>query len=567
MRPGHFLLLGAVAAGLAAAAPGTAIRLVDRATESGVAIRTTNGNPERRYIIETIGSGAALLDYDLDGDLDLYIVNGSRLEAMPQGEQPIAALYRNDGGGRFTDITTGSGLAIPFWGFGAAVGDYDNDGDPDLLVTAFGPDRLFRNNGDGTFTERGAAAGLDSNRWGASAAFFDADQDGLLDIYITNYITFDAASIPPKGDPNSPCRFRNLTVMCGPNGLPGAVDHFYHNNGDATFTDIAAEAGLFTDGKYYGLGVTTVDVDGDGRQDILVANDSTPNHYYRNLGGLKFEDEAMMSGFAYSGDGREQAGMGIDTGDVDANGTMDIFITNFSHDYATLRLNDGAGMLEDSSVRLGLAEPTIRTLGWGTVMVDLENDGDLDLFLANGHVYPEVDDADIGTSYLQPNQIFEQTAPLVFREVTAAQVPALGVRSRHRGLAAGDLNGDGKIDLTVTIMDGQPELLMNESAGGSWIGLRLVGRASNRDAVGARVELRAGERVWVLERRGGGSYLSASSPVLLAGLGTVKALDSVAIRWPSGERQSLGALAPGSVHTVVEPAGAGNPAAAAPAHH
>ena len=549
---------------MVAAAPGSAIRFVERAAEAGITIQTTNGNLERRYIIETIGSGAALLDFDRDGDLDVYVVNGSRLEPPGDGPQPVAALYRNDGSGKFTDVAPAAGLSIPFWGFGAAVGDYDNDGDPDLLVTAFGPDKLFRNNGDGTFTERGVAAGLDSPRWGTSAAFFDPDQDGLLDIYVANYITFDAASIPVKGDPNSPCRFRNLTVMCGPNGLPGAIDHLYHNNGDGTFTDVASSAGLFTEGKYYGLGVTTVDIDADGRQDILVANDSTPNHYYRNLGGMRFEDEGMMSGFAYSSDGREQAGMGIDAGDIDGNGTMDIYITNFSHDYATLRLNDGAGMLEDATVRLGLAEPTIRTLGWGTLMLDMDNDGDLDLFLANGHVYPEVDTADIGTSYLQPNQIFEQIGPLKFREVTADEVPALGIRSRHRGLAAGDLDGDGDIDLLVTVLDGPPELLLNESRGGSWIGLRLVGRTSNRDAVGARVKLRAGERTWLLERRGGGSYLSASSPVLTAGLGDIKALTAIEVLWPSGARQTLEGLALGRTHTLVEPS---DRAPAAPAHH
>jgi len=511
------------------------IRFVNRATESGITIRTVNGSPERNYIIETLGGGAAFLDFDADGDLDLYVVNGTLLEPDPASPPATGVFYLNDGKGRFTDITRATGLGgRPFWGFGAATGDYDNDGDTDLYVTAWGPDHLFRNNGDATFTDVARDAGVDDDRLSTSAAFVDYDADGDLDLYVANYVTFDPATIPRKGDPNSPCTFRGLIVMCGPHGIPGAVDFLYRNNGDGTFTDVAAEAGLYTQEGYYGLGVVTTDVDLDGAVDILVANDSTPNHYYHNLGGGRFSDDALVAGFAYSNDGREQAGMGIDAADMDGDGDQDIFITNFSHDYSTLRINDGQGYLEDSSVRLGLFEPTVRTLAWGTVIFDFENDGDLDIFSANGHVYPEVDPADIGTTYRQQNLLLENRGSLVLREVPHDMTADL-----HRGTAAGDIDGDGDLDLLVTVMNAQPELLVNESPYGSWMAVRLVGHTSNRDGVGARVIVTAGDRKWIAQRNGGGSYLSASDPRVRFGLGTVRAVDRIEVTWPSGLRQIL----------------------------
>ncbi len=536
---------------LAADPPPSRIRFVNRAEEAGLRIRTLSGDPARNYIIETLGSGAALFDYDGDDDLDLYVANGSRLEPIPPGEEPHGALYRNDGPWRYTDVTRAAGLALHFWGFGTATGDFDNDGDPDLYVTAWGPNHLFRNNGDGTFTDVAERTGTDDARFGASAAFLDYDQDGDLDLYVANYVTFDPAAVPRKGDPDSPCNFRGLTVMCGPHGLPGAVDVLYRNNGDGTFTDVSLESGLFTDGGYYGLGVTAADMDGDGRVDILVANDSTPNHFYRNLGDGRFLDEALMAGFAYSNDGREQAGMGIEASDLDGDGDEDTFVTNFSHDYSTLSLNDGKGMLEDASVRLGLFEPTVRTLGWGTVLADFDADGDRDIFIANGHVYPEVEAADIGTTYRQQNQILENLGNLSFREVPH-DMPA----DLHRGTAAGDIDGDGDIDLVVTVQDAVPELLENRSETGSWVMFRLVGRGSNRDAVGARVTIHAGGHRIHAQRRGGGSFLSASDPRIYVGLGTIRSIERVEVAWPSGRQQTLENPAPGRVHVILEDAGA-----------
>lgn len=524
-------------------------------------MRTMNGNPERNYIIETLGSGAAMIDYDLDGDLDLYVVNGSALEPIPAGDEPLPRLYRNDGNGRFTDATAKSGLGLPFWGFGAAVGDYDNDGDPDLYVTAWGPNHLFRNNGDGTFSDVAQQAGVDDPRWGTSAAFLDYDGDGALDLFVANYVTFDPTKVPKKGDPNSPCTFHGLTVMCGPRGLPGAVNVLYHNNGDGTFDDVTSDAGLFTEATDYGLGVVTADIDGDGRSDILVANDSTANHYYRNLGNGHFSDDGVVAGFAYSSDGREQAGMGIDVADIDGDGDLDVIVTNFSHDYSTLRLNDGKGILEDVSVRVGLVEPTLRTLGWGTQMVDMDNDGDIDIFIANGHVYPEVEHADIGTTYLQRNQIFENAGDLALKEVLPEAGSDLERVALHRAVAGGDIDGDGDIDFFVTVLNGQPKLLTNESPPASWLEVRLAGHASNRDGVGARATVRSGSRTWVAERAGGRSYLAACDSRLHFGLGRASRVDSLEIRWPSGTRQTIPNPPINRVLSVEEPGpNAPNPA-------
>jgi hypothetical protein len=536
------------------------IRYVERTDGSGITLRTTNGDPKSPYIIDTLGSGAALFDYDADGDMDLYFVNGSSLE-IPAGQEPPGALYRNEGGGRFTDVTRQALLEDHFWGFGVASGDYDNDGDPDLYVTAWGPNRLYRNEGDGTFRNVAPEAGVDDPRWGTSAAFLDYDGDGLLDLFAANYVTFDPAKIPRAGDPNSPCAFRGLMVMCGPHGLPGAVNILYHNNGDGTFTDVHEQAGLFMGGTYYGLGVATVDIDGDRRQEILVANDSTANHLYRNLGDGRFVDEGVMAGFSYSNDGREQAGMGIYPADIDNDLDMDVLITNFSHDYTTLRINDGGGMLEDVSVRIGLAEHTLRTLGWGTIIFDPDNDGDRDIFIANGHVYPEVEQADIGTKFLQPCQIFENLGEMKLREVLPApedRENALHHAATHRALAAGDIDDDGDVDLVVTANNGRPRLLVNESAleggaRGNWLHLRLVGRASNRDGVGVRVIARAGGKSWLAERIGGGSFLSACDPRLHLGLGPNRQVDSMEVTWPSGARQTLGPVQAGRTLILEEP--------------
>jgi len=534
------------------------LRFVNKSAEAGIVMPTTNGDLTRDWIIDTLGSGAALLDYDRDGDLDIYVANGSTVDPIPKGREPLPYLYRNEGNGRFSEVAADAGLAAAYWGFGVTAADYDNDGDQDLYVTAWGPNHLYRNNGDGTFTDVAREAGVDDDRYGTSTAFLDYDHDGLLDLYVVNYVTFDPAKIPRRGDPNSPCTFRGLTVMCGPHGLPGAVDVLYHNNGDGTFTDVSKQAGILAEGGWFGLGVVTADVDGDGWTDILVANDSTPNQFYRNQHDGTFVDDGVMTGFAYSNDGREQAGMGIEVADIDQDGDLDIFVTNFSHDYCTLNINDGSGFLEDVSVRVGLVEPTVRFLGWGTALFDAENDGDIDILIGNGHVYPQVEAADIGTSYMQRKQLFENRGNLRFQEVQpdggALEQPGLS-----RGLAAGDIDGDGDIDLFLTNNNGVPDLIMNESSSGTWLGVHLVGTASNRDGLGARVTVKAGGKQWMAERHGGGSFLSSGDPTVHFGLGAVERIDAVEIRWPSGLTQTLPSPAPNQVVTALEPAGPQSP--------
>jgi len=540
----------------------TRFRFVNLSNDAGILGHTTNGDLTRDWIIDTLGSGAALLDFDGDGDTDIYVANGSMVEGIVPGKEPLPYLYRNDGNEKFTDVAAAAGLAVPFWGFGVTAADYDNDGDPDLYVTAWGPNHLYRNNGDGTFTDVSREAGVDDDRYGASTAFLDYDHDGLLDLYVTNYVTFDPAKIPRRADPNSPCTFRGLTVMCGPHGLPGAVDVLYHNNGDGTFTDVSRQAGILAEGGWFGLGVATADIDGDGWTDILVANDSTPNQFYRNQHDGTFVDDGLMSGFAYSNDGREQAGMGIETADIDQDGDLDIFVTNFSHDYCTLNLNDGKGFLEDVSVRVGLVEPTVRFLGWGTALFDAENDGDIDIFIGNGHVYPQVEEADIGTSYMQRKQLFENRGNLTFVEVEP-DGGAISQPGLSRGVAAGDIDGDGDIDLFVTNNNGQPDLIMNESKSGAWLGVRLVGTASNREGLGARVTVKAAGKKWMAERRGGGSFLSSGDPVVHFGLGTAERVDQVEIRWPSGRTQIIESPALNQVITALEPGGSSGGAPAA----
>jgi len=526
---------------------------------SGLTGVTVAATPPWKYIIDNIGTGIALLDYDLDEDLDIFQVQSSALASFP-GPTPTDHLYRNDGRGRFQDVTAEAGVIAPGWGFGVAVGDYDNDGDPDLYVPSWGPNRLFRNDGNGTFREVGTEAGVDDRGWGASAAFFDYDGDGLLDLYVTKYLDFDLDKIPATGDPNHPCNFRGLQVVCGPRGLKPASDILYHNNGDGTFADVSADAGLALDRPYFGLGVVTGDIEGDGDPDIFVANDSSPNYLYRNDGRGHFAEDAVLSGVAYSGDGREQAGMGCDMGDPDGDGDLDIFVNNFSHDYSTLYINDGTGFFEDMSLNAGLVERTIRSLSWGTSFQDLDNDGDEDLFISNSHVYPEADEANIGSTFKQRCQVFLNDGMAFFTELPPAPGSGLERAAAHRGAAFGDIDADGDVDVVVTRMFETPALFRNDlPPGRHWISIRLAGTRSNRDAVGARVWVVAGGKKRLLERKGGGSFESASDPKLHTGLGAVGRVDAVEIRWPSGATEShTGPPVDGTV-TFVEPDAAPGP--------
>jgi hypothetical protein len=528
---------------------------VEPGYESGLTEKTVAAPTPWVYIIDNVGTGVALLDFDLDGDLDIFQVQASALGGFPTLRPPTDHLYRNEGGGKFTEVTSESDLGDTAWGQGTIVGDYDNDGDPDLFVSTFGVDRLYQNEGDGTFREIANEAGVDNDGWSTSAAFFDFDNDGLLDLYVARYLEFDTTKIAPRGDPNHPCTFRGVMVVCGPMALEPSIDVLYRNNGDGTFTEVTVEAGIVTKEPSFALGVVTGDVDNDGDLDFFVANDSEPNHLYINDGTGKFSEDGLILGVAYAGDGRSQASMGCAFGDPDADGDLDLFVNHFSHDYSTLYINDGAGFFEDQTLKAGLVGPMVTSLSWGTSFLDLDNDGDEDLFIANSHVYPEADDAHIGSSFLQRCKVLLNDGKGRFTDHTGEEAgPALSHEAAHRGAAFGDVDEDGDIDVIVTRMFERLAFYRNDLPPGShWVSIRLVGTRGNRDAIGARVWVNAGGRRWLKERHGGGSFESSNDPRLHVGLGSIPKIDSVEIRWPSGLVEKRTSVAIDRTVTFVEP--------------
>jgi len=520
-------------------------------------LHVVSGSAAKDYILETIGTGVAAFDFDNDGWQDLFFVNGSRLEGFPAGEAPLQRLLRNRGDGTFEDVTARSGLGAHFWGFGAATGDYDNDGMTDLYVTAWGPDRLFRNRGDGTFADVSEASGIRDDRWGASAAFADFDNDGLLDLFIANYVSFDTKKVPRRADPERPCWYRGAMVMCGPTGLEAEADILYRNNGDGTFEDVTARAGIRTDIGMFGLGVAVADYDEDGDSDIYVANDATPNQLYRNRGDGTFDEVGAMSGVAYGSDGTEQGSMGTAFGDYDGDGRLDIVVTNFSHQSFQLYRYAGEGYFEDMTYPSGLAEATFLSLGWATGFFDMDNDGDLDIFFANGHVYPGVDAMQIGTTYLQRNQFMRNDpapsgAERLFVDLGRQARVAPDVLRSYRGGGPFDFDRDGDLDLVLTVMDSPPVLLRNDgSASGAWIGMRPIGRVANRSGVGVRVAAAAAGRRQVRHSGGGGSFLwSADSWVHFGLAGEEKA--DLEVLWPGGGRQTFRGVKARAAYVLVE---------------
>jgi hypothetical protein len=507
--------------------------------------RHRSGTPQKETILETMGSGVAVLDYDNDGWLDIYLLNGSTSAAM-KGQQapPRAMLLHNNRDGTFTDVTDKAGVANERWGFGVAVADYDNDGWPDIYVANYGKNRLYHNNRDGTFTDVAEKAGVALGGWSTSPTWGDCDHDGLLDLFVPGYVKFDLDHPPIAGQgaiPTNFCQFRGIAVMCGPRGLPGEPDHLFHNNGDGTFTDLSSKAGVSDPAGYYGLGAVFVDIDDDGWLDLAVANDSVPNYLYRNRHDGTFEDISYASGFALSEDGREQASMGIAVGDYNRDGKVDFFTTTFSDDYKTLYRNDGGGSFTDVTFRSGLATPTIPFLSWGTAFIDFDNDGLLDLFIANGHVYPQVDLQDWGTTWAERPQLFRNLDGSKFQEVPPATESGLADVIAARGAAFGDLFNDGHIDVVLNNLDSKPALLRNVVHNSNhWLTLKLIGGPkSPKDAIGAKVFLTAGgvrQRIDVIS---GGSYLSSSDLRPHFGLGAAKTIDSLEIDWPSGRKQML----------------------------
>lgn len=502
--------------------------------------RHVMGTPETNFIIETVGSGVALLDYDNDGWLDIYLVNGSTYDAMTgKATPPHAALFHNNHDGTFTDVAQQAGVTNDRWGFGVAVGDYDNDGWPDLYVTNFGKNRLYHNNHDGTFTDVAEKAGVTLGNWSTGPTFGDYDGDGKLDLFVPGYVHYDMEHPPVPGSAVvafSTCEFRGLKVMCGPRGLKGEPDHLFHNNGDGTFTEVSQKAGVADANNYYGLTAVFADLNNDGKVDLAVANDSTPNYLYINKGDGTFEDDSYASGYALNENGRETASMGIAVGDYLNNGWLDLYNTVFSDDYNPLYRNDGAANFTDVSYQAGIAEPTIPFLGWGTGFLDFDNDGWKDIFAANGHVYPGVDQSDWGTTFAERPLLFHNLHNGKFEIVPPVKGTGLSALIVARGAAFGDLFNDGKIDVVINQLHGTPVLLRNVNPDKNhWIEFKLVGGPkSPRDAVGATVYVTAGG----IRQRGdvisGGSYASSNDQRVHFGLGTSAKIDSIEIRWPSG---------------------------------
>ncbi len=519
-----------------------AVKLVDVASQAGVTLLNVCGDVSKDYIVDANGSGVAWLDYDNDGRLDLLIVNGSTREHLAQGGDPMLALYHNDGKGHFDDVTARSGMTRRGWGNGVCVADYDNDGFSDVYVTGIGGGALFHNNGNGTFSDvtRRSRTGNDGH-WGSGCAFGDYNRDGFVDLYVANYVKWNQAKIPRRGE-TAGCRFLVIDVYCGPKSLEGEPDVLYKNNGDGTFTDVTTAAHV-KDPGYPGFGVLFSDLDNDGWPDLYVANDSTANFLFHNNGDGTFTEKALVAGVAVSGDGREQAGMGVDAGDYNGDGLLDLVVTNFSHDYNTLYENHAGGFFNDVSYRTGLAAGSGPYMGWGVGFVDLDNDGLLDIFTANGHVYPQVDAHGIGTKYAQRKQVFRNIDGRRFANVTDAIGGGLLIEKSSRGAAFGDYDNDGRLDVVVSNINDRPTLLHNESTGGHWATFRLVGSKSNRDAIGARVVVTAGGRRQLVEVRSGGSYASQNDLRAHVGLGAADRMERVEIRWPSGAVETASGLA------------------------
>jgi hypothetical protein len=466
-------------------------------------------------------------------------------------------LFHNNHDGTFTDVTAKAGVANERWGVGVAVADYDNDGWPDLYVANFGKNRLYHNNHDGTFTDIAEKAGVALGSWSAGPSWGDYDHDGLVDLFVPGYVQFDPDHPPIAGQNGIPpgfCKFRGIDVMCGPRGLKGEGDHLFHNNGDGTFTDVSAKAGVADASGYYGFASVFVDVDDDGWVDLAVANDSVPNYLYHNRHDGTFEDVSYLSGFALTEDGREQASMGIAVGDYNRDGKVDFYVSAFSDDYNALYRNDGDGNFSDVTYQAGLAEPTIPFLAWGTGFLDFDNDGLTDIFVANGHVYPGVDQQDWGTTWAQRPQLFRNLDGVKFREVPPATGSGLADVLTARGAAFGDLFNDGRIDVVLNNIDSTPTLLRNVAKSEShWIAIRLIGTGkSPRDGGGSKVFVTTGTVRQRVDIFSGGSFGSSSDMRAHFGLGSASKIDKMEIQWPSGTKQQVAVPGIDRIITVEE---------------
>ncbi len=561
----------------------------DTAQKAGLTFHEVFGGVNtKKYIIETTGTGVAIFDYDNDGWPDIFIVNGTTLEALP-GKAPTSHLYHNNHDGTFTDVTQKAGLTHTGWGQGVCVGDYDNDGWEDLYVTYYGKNVLYHNNGDGTFSDVSKKAGVSGSgkSWGNGCAFVDYDRDGHLDLMVANYVDFDLATAPAPGDRPS-CMWKGVPVMCGPRGLTPARNILYHNRGNGTFEDVSAKSHIEQADGHYSLSVSTLDYDNDGWPDIFVACDSTASILYHNNRDGTFTDVAITAGAAFNDDGRAQAGMGSTVADYNGDGTLDIFKTNFSDDTSTLYRNNGNGTFDDMTFPAGLGLNT-KYLGWGTMFFDFDNDGWPDLLLVNGHVYPEVDSQHLGSTFEEPRILYHNNGNGTFTDISPGAGTGITTPQSSRGLAIGDLWNNGQLSAVISNMNASPSLLVNNVHNSNhWITFHLVGTsyarppqkqfsssspasvsqaphpplpsasnsfASSRDAIGARITMKAGSRLFVNEVRSGSSYDSNSDMRVHFGLGSITKLDSIEVRWPSGLFEKFDNLAVDKIHTLKEGSG------------
>jgi hypothetical protein len=527
-------------------------QLVDITASTGIHFSHLS-SPEQKYIVESMSGGVALIDYDRDGWPDIYFTNAQSVEMALTGKKARSALYHNNHDGTFTDVTDKAGVGYPCWAMGAAVGDYNNDSWPDLLVTCFGGVVLYRNNGDGTFTDVTKQAGLSTDSgWATGGVFGDYDNDGYVDIFVSHYVDLKLDNLPAFGSLKT-CTYHGIAVQCGPRGLKGSPDNLYHNNGDGTFTDVSKQAGVDDSEKRFGLTAAWEDFNHDGHLDLFVTNDGQANYLYCNDGNGHFTDVAFVSGVAVSQDGTEQANMGLALGDYLHTGRTSIAITHFSNEYMALYRNDGAMSFSDVSYAARIAPATTPYVGWGDGFFDFDNDGWPDFFMANGHVYPQVDGTDIGAKYREPALLFLNQHDGAFKNISALVGPAIQTPQVSRGVAFGDLFNDGRIDIVVENLQGQPTILRPQGGPQNhWISFALEGTKSNRLALNARVKVTAGNLVQTGEVRSGGSYLSQNDLRIHFGLGDFKSVSKVEITWPSGGVQLFNDLAADHFYGVRE---------------
>jgi len=497
-------------------------------TKSGIDFKHTDGKSEKRLFNEFLGSGGGFFDYDNDGDLDIYLVNGASQIASPDKNPSTNALYRNNGDGSFSNVTELTGTGSTSYGTGCTVGDYDNDGDLDLYIANFGPNVLYQNSGKGTFIDVSMQSGVANSQWGTSCAFADVDNDGNLDLYITNY-----ADYAVKNDKK--CYVRGIWQYCGPRSYPPDTDIFYHNNGNGIFTDLTEKSGFLDVPACHGLGVAFGDYDNDGDQDLYVANDQDPNFLFQNQGSGKFEETALLSGVSYSDMGKEEAGMGTIFGDYDNDGLLDLTVSNFQKETNTLYHNEGSGFFADVTTLAGIGEITYSYLGWGIAFFDYNNDGYKDIFVANGHVLDNITDIDRSTTYPQRNLLFRNLGDGTFEDVSNQSGSGLTLQKVSRTVALGDYDNDGDLDILVTNWNQTADLLRNEGGNlNNWIQINVVGTKSNKSGIGTRIKLVAGNLKQYQEVQSGGSYLAFSDLRTHFGVGNAKRIDLVEILWPSG---------------------------------